>query len=518
LGTPSTATVTIVDNETAPAISVSDVSLAEPASGISYASFVVSLSNASSQTVTANYATADGAAVAPGDYAALSGAVSFSPGERSKTVAVAVKADTVSEPSETFSLNLSGPVNATLADGVGVATITPPVAAGDVIISEFRLRGPGDASTAPQVSDSPSALGAPTATAAETDEFVEVYNNTDQDIVVTDANPVTCALQALSTGPATPCGWALLDLQGAASGDIPRFVIPAGAIIPARGHYLAAGAGYSLSALAAPDLTYNPPAYPGGEADYTGLTLYGTADRAQFNVANVFDAVGFDGAAPPFREGTGLLPADGVTADVQHSFVRNQGSGRPADTGDNRADFTLVATDPSQITNGAAVLGAPGPENQTGAVQRNSGFSVAAPPGVASSVRRASPAVTNGTLGTLSLRRRFTNNTGQTLSKLRFRVADVSTWNSRLIFGNQAERRVLDATLAGLSGAGLLATKVETPPQQPSGGGVNTGLVLNGSLTLAQPLAPGQSVDVEFLLGVIKGGSYQFIVTIEAAP
>jgi hypothetical protein len=126
--------------------------------------------------------------------------------------------------------------------------------------------------------------------------------------------------------------------------------------------------------------------------------------------------------------------------------------------------------------------------------------------------------MTNGSLGTLSLRRRFTNNTGQTLSKLRFRVADVSTWNSRLIFGNQAEMRVLDATLAGLSGTGLLATKVETPPQQFSGGGINTGMVVNGSLTLAQPLAPGQSVDVEFLLGVMKGGSYQFVLTIEAAP
>jgi autotransporter-associated beta strand protein len=480
------------------AVSVGNVTVAEPSSGISYATFPVTLSDAAAQTVTVNFATADGTAVAPGDYATLSGAVTFSPGETSKTVAVAVKADSVAEAAETFGLNLSAPSNAAIADGAGVATVTQPAASGSVLISEFRLRGPGDP-------NSPSS--------AEADEFVEVYNNTDGEITVTDSNPVTCALQVINTGPATACGWALVDLQGSAS-NVPRFVIPAGTVIPARGHYLAAGVGYSLSALAAPDLTYSPPAYSGGEADYTGLALYKTADRAQFTQANVFDSVGFDGLALPFIEGTGLLPADGVTANVEHGFVRNRGSGRPADTGDNRADFTLVATDPQNVADGAAALGAPGPENRTGLVSRNGGFSVTVPTGVTSSVRRTA-AVTNGALGTLSLRRRFTNNTGQALSKLRFRVADLSTWNSRQIFGSQAELRVLDATLEGLSG--LKATKLETPPLQPDGGGVNAGLLIDGALTLSSPLASGQSVDVEFLLGVMRGGTYQFVIVVEGA-
>ncbi|HEX8187340.1 MAG TPA: Calx-beta domain-containing protein, partial [Pyrinomonadaceae bacterium] len=325
------------------AVSVGDVALAEPSSGVSYAMFPVTLSDASALTVTVNFATADGTAVAPGDYAPLSGTVTFSPGETSKTVAVAVKADAVAEGTETFSLNLSSPVNVAVADGAGAAAVTQPVPAAPVTISEFRLRGP----TGPN---------------AEADEFVEVYNNTDQDMTVTDANPATCAPQVITTGPAAACGWALVDLQGSAS-NVPRFVIPVGTVIPARGHYLAAGAGYSLSASAAPDLTYQPPAYPGGEADYTGLALYKTADRSRFTQANVFDAVGFDGVAQPFREGTGLLPAGGVTASVEHSFVRNQGSGRPADTGDNRADFTLVTTEPSLLAGGTAALGAPGPEN-----------------------------------------------------------------------------------------------------------------------------------------------------------
>ncbi len=474
------------------AVSVGDVTVAEPASGISYATFPFTLSHPAMQTVTVNFATADGTAAAPGDYASLNGTVTFAPGETSKTLAVAVKADAVSEGTETFVLNLSSPSNAAVADGSGVATVTQAVPPGSVIISEFRLRGPD----------------------AEADEFFEVYNNTDQEITVTDSNPVTCALQVINTGPATACGWALVDLQGSVS-NVPRFVIPTGTVIPARGHYLAAGAAYSLSTLAVPDLTYDPPAYSGGEADYTGLALFKTADRAQFNAQNLSDAVGFDGVSSSFREGPGLLPADGVTANVEHSFVRNQGSGRPADTGDNRADFTLVATDPTLVADGAAALGAPGPENRTGLVSRNGGFSVTVPPGVASSVRRTN-AVTNGTLGTLSLRRRFTNNTGQTLSKLRFRVADLSTWNSRQIFGSQAEMRVLDATLEGLSG--LKATKLETAPMQPDGGGINAGLLIDGALTLSSPLASGQSVDVEFLLGVMRGGTYQFILVVEGAP
>ena len=167
-------------------------------------------------------------------------------------MAVAVKADALSEPSEAFSLNLSGPTGATLADGTGVATITQPVAAGSVLISEFRMRGPNGAD----------------------DEFVELYNNTDADITVTDANPVTCLAQLTILDPLQRCGWALVDLQGAVT-SVPRFIVPIGTVIPARGHFLAAGSAYSLSALAAPDLTYTAPAY--GDADFTGLALYKTA-------------------------------------------------------------------------------------------------------------------------------------------------------------------------------------------------------------------------------------------------
>lgn len=68
-----------------------------------------------SQTITFNYATADGTASAGSDYVAAIGTVTFNPGEESKTIFVQLKGDTQDEPEETFSLNLSNPVNTSLA-------------------------------------------------------------------------------------------------------------------------------------------------------------------------------------------------------------------------------------------------------------------------------------------------------------------------------------------------------------------------------------------------------------------
>ena len=107
-----------------PAASVGDVSVPEGNAGATNATFTVSLSAAATQTVTLNYATADGTAtVAGGDYVAANGTLSFAPGEQSKTVTVTVNGDEVVESDESFSLNLSGATNATIADGQGTATI-----------------------------------------------------------------------------------------------------------------------------------------------------------------------------------------------------------------------------------------------------------------------------------------------------------------------------------------------------------------------------------------------------------
>lgn len=87
------------------------------------AAFTVTLSAASAQPVTVQYATANGTALAGSDYQATSGTLTFAPGETQKTITVQVIRDTVAEPTETFSLALSNAVNATLSTAQATGTI-----------------------------------------------------------------------------------------------------------------------------------------------------------------------------------------------------------------------------------------------------------------------------------------------------------------------------------------------------------------------------------------------------------
>ncbi|MBB6368615.1 outer membrane autotransporter protein [Xanthomonas sacchari] len=114
---------TIVNDDAAPALSVGDVSVTEGNSGTTTATFPVSLSAASGQTVTVNYATADGSANAGSDYVARSGTLTFSPGTTVQNVAVTINGDTTVEPDETFTLNLSGASNASIARATATGTI-----------------------------------------------------------------------------------------------------------------------------------------------------------------------------------------------------------------------------------------------------------------------------------------------------------------------------------------------------------------------------------------------------------
>ena len=86
--------------------------------------FAVTLAPASPAAVTVDYATADGSATAGEDYTAASGTLVFAPGETSKTVAVPVLDDAIDEGEETFTLALSDPSGAALADAEAVGTIT----------------------------------------------------------------------------------------------------------------------------------------------------------------------------------------------------------------------------------------------------------------------------------------------------------------------------------------------------------------------------------------------------------
>lgn len=115
---------TIADNDTV-SVSIGAVTVTETNSGTRDAVFTVTLSAVSGSTVMVDYATANGSATAPADYVAIAGTITFAPGEVSKQFVVQVVGDTIVEANETYSVNLSNPVNATIGgSGYGLGTIT----------------------------------------------------------------------------------------------------------------------------------------------------------------------------------------------------------------------------------------------------------------------------------------------------------------------------------------------------------------------------------------------------------
>ena len=85
--------------------------------------FTVTLAQAASEAVRVDYATADGSAKAGADYTAKSGTLTFSPGERSKTVQVDILDDTHDEGEETFTLTLSNASGVVIVDGQATGRI-----------------------------------------------------------------------------------------------------------------------------------------------------------------------------------------------------------------------------------------------------------------------------------------------------------------------------------------------------------------------------------------------------------
>ncbi len=381
------------------------------------------------------------------------------------------------------------------------ATTAPPppiqlqvATPGQVLISEFRLRGASGAA----------------------DEFVELYNNTDAAITVSTADGSD--------------GWALDASQSDGTTRLTIATVPVGTVIPARGHYLLAAQSYSLNSRATADFFYTPAAGQTDVADNTGLALYSTSNRANFALANRLDAAGFTGAPAPDREGTGLAPI--AINDADYSYVRGiigATSGNLLDTNNNTNDFTLVSPT-GAVGATIATLGAPGPENLAAPIQRNTTIrasyidTTVSPTSPPNRVRDTTETGVNKNFGTLTIRRRFTNNTGAALTRLRFRIVDITTLNSVGAGASQADLRALDSSDVIVTTT-IKGTTLELPPQQLLGGGVNSTL----NVVLPEPggLAPlvggvcvtGQcTIDVQFKLGVVQGGSYRFFINVEALP
>jgi hypothetical protein len=320
-----------------------------------------------------------------------------------------------------------------------------------------------------------------------------------------------------------------------------------------------AAAGYSLTNYAAPDITHSNANL---QQDNQGMGLIDATRTV------MIDSVGFRGnsGSLPYIEGNGLTPTNGNRPNVQHAYVRkvNTLNSYPQDTGDNANDFQLVsvtaAVFPATVANGGpiqSILGAPGPENRSSPVERSTFanpqlIDPTAPADGGENRKRLACGSPNtppcdpntSSLGFISIRRKVTNTSGASITRLRFRIIDITTLGSP---GDgpssaQADLRALSSTQMVITVNGVPTTvegttleqptlsATPTPPPSPSptptpfpefngglGGGLNNSLSV-GSITLATPLLNGQTVNVQFLLGVQRDGAFRFAVNVEALP
>jgi hypothetical protein len=402
-----------------------------------------------------------------------------------------------------------GTVSASRSGGVRILPTGQPggeaqVNATSLVISEFRVRGPNGAN----------------------DEFIEIINATGADHTV--------------AGGGT--GYAI-----AASNGVARCVIPNGTVIPNRGHYLCVNSvGYSLASYPAGNGTTAT-----GDATYTtdipdnaGIALFNTSVPADFTLANRFDAVGSTSEANTlYKEGTGY-PAL-VPFSIDYSFYRDNcgkngsittfgvcpAGGLVQDSNNNAVDFVFVDTNGTSAGAGQR-LGAPGPENLSSPIERNASFAVnlldpcVVGPSPPNRVRDfTSDPPEDSTFGTLDIRRTVVNNTGGNVTRLRFRVIDITTFPAPSGIADLRPRTSTAVVVtvdrapcgSGTSNVTVQGTTLEQPPSQPNGGGFNSSMSA-GVVTLATPIANGASVDVRFLLGIQQTGSFKFYINVEALP
>ena len=138
--------VSILKNVTAPlpCLSVNNVTVTEGDAGSINLDFVVTLSQASLDTIRVNYSLVNETATKGTDFADLSNRLAFAPGETSKIITVPVFGDLLNEADETFLLQLASPSGATIMHGVGRGTILdndplPSISINDISNDEANL-------------------------------------------------------------------------------------------------------------------------------------------------------------------------------------------------------------------------------------------------------------------------------------------------------------------------------------------------------------------------------------------
>jgi hypothetical protein len=282
------------------------------------------------------------------------------------------------------------------------------------------------------------------------------------------------------------------------------------------------------------------------------VALFKTTSLVALSVLTRLDAVGFGtntgATCDLLRESSTLTPLAGST--LQYSYFRDEcgkkgnpalfgpcpSANLPADTNVNNNDFIFADTAGTNTPAGLR-LGAPGPEN-LGSPRLINQFVPAslldatkAQTAAPNRVRDLAAVGPNAALGTMSIRRRFTNTTSQPITRLRFRIVDISTFQTSPPIADVRALDSLQITVTGITDSATCAaagqvipcsvqvfgTTLEQPPAQALGGGWNSSLSA-GVITVPTPLAPGQSINFQFLLGVQASGSFKFFFNIEALP
>jgi hypothetical protein len=122
VGTPSSASASIADNDVAagPSLSIAALTtITEGNNSFANVTITVTRSGSTSGTTTVNWATSPGTASAGIDYTTASGTLTFSAGQTTATITVRVSGDRTAEPDEDFFVTLSGASGGTIANGTG---------------------------------------------------------------------------------------------------------------------------------------------------------------------------------------------------------------------------------------------------------------------------------------------------------------------------------------------------------------------------------------------------------------
>ncbi|WP_413171279.1 beta strand repeat-containing protein [Anabaena azotica] len=125
VGTTTAVTGTITNDDVASSVTINlnaDQTVVEGRTSPQNVRYTVTLSASSTQTITVQYATSNGTAIAGSDYTTRSGTLTFAPNTTSQFIDIPIINDGINEPNETFTLTLTSPTNASLGTKITATT------------------------------------------------------------------------------------------------------------------------------------------------------------------------------------------------------------------------------------------------------------------------------------------------------------------------------------------------------------------------------------------------------------